>query len=910
MSSPSQTDAAPMFKLSKANKAVKRIDAAGAAALDHHHHRKTTRKPSPLANPSKRKKRIRRDTVLLASLSSSIPIPKFDCELERLERDFFGENDENNNSTMATSHSLQTVAACREDKTTNKTCEHETIIQQSEYKSKSNDGAKQASSCDETSQEIMMSKQRPIDPALIVLRQTRAEDHGTESNKEHTRTANGDSRVGREKEAYTSPEQSVKPVNGPKPPASPAEQQQQQQRPCNIELLASIRSFLAHSDPTRATPKQCYQCLEQQFKVTFSRQEKSWMRTQLVQILQEPKISDDDEAVSIPSQENSDQQHSFTTDKTTKSTISSSDIPQDLQRDTEKGNDKAHQLRPDHSVVNKTAADERCSHSSIINHKMDPEEPNGSTKELPGTNHRARADPHPKVAPEIVFVGDVDSDSDDGILQVPRIFVPSAAPSAPQPSKKAPKKATDKKPAGRKPAAAAASRGQKRTREHRCQLCTNCPCTFAKDSTASPSSALHLANSDDAIERALIRQVQKLEKTAEQYEDQLDAVRRRLKKHRREMWQKMQGEDDSDDQQRSSRYLPDKAAIKELMKNARPSNRMSSSTVDKSKKKLFSFAANYQPTLTQMLGPINKKTSTKKADGTKNESLSTIAEEGEHEDDDEQLVSVSGDIHDDDEDSYAASEAPSGHSLSEKVAAQVGDDESWSVEEVSVPVHRVQVGTHSQVVASVWESNENGYKCQWDVLFDNTTENLDLDQLCDMFDSDAHSDTSEKRQKTQTSSIQPVDYSVLSQRGKRVMEDIVKSILQDSSKHEVLEASCPNWKENVCFALKHSQEDDINDAMESIQEAKLNLEQTRKAIFAAAERRAAALDVFEYALAQSAARLHTHCQSDVVPKETESNGFFSQGSVASLIYEDVSTCSPVMPPMDSMVDECLNETIP
>ena len=89
--------------------------------------------------------------------------------------------------------------------------------------------------------------------------------------------------------------------------------------------------------------------------------------------------------------------------------------------------------------------------------------------------------------------------------------------------------------AAKKPAPAP----RKRARKGTCALCTTCPCQNAsahQDGTVLDLKTM--SKSDIAIEKALIRRIQKLEKSAESMETQVDVVKRKLKKHRREMWKK------------------------------------------------------------------------------------------------------------------------------------------------------------------------------------------------------------------------------------------------------------------------------------------------------------------------------------------------------------------------------------
>jgi hypothetical protein len=94
------------------------------------------------------------------------------------------------------------------------------------------------------------------------------------------------------------------------------------------------------------------------------------------------------------------------------------------------------------------------------------------------------------------------------------------------------------------PAAPAVTRGpQKRGRKNACALCTTCPCQRGHNgrddgTTTHIDMKESFARSDAAIERALIRRILKLEKSAESMQEQTELVRRSLKKHRRDVWKR------------------------------------------------------------------------------------------------------------------------------------------------------------------------------------------------------------------------------------------------------------------------------------------------------------------------------------------------------------------------------------
>eukprot|EP00536_Pseudo-nitzschia_multiseries_P016185 jgi/Psemu1/312877/fgenesh1_kg.1042_\ len=78
----------------------------------------------------------------------------------------------------------------------------------------------------------------------------------------------------------------------------------------------------------------------------------------------------------------------------------------------------------------------------------------------------------------------------------------------------------------------------------------------------------------------------------------------------------------------------------------------------------------------------------------------------------------------------------------------------------------------------------------------------------------------------------------------------------------MLERSCPNWKENIYFALSQKDPVDITQALESVRESKMHIQAQKKRILDAWESKNAALELFETALKRSADRLKSNGASD------------------------------------------------
>jgi hypothetical protein len=117
----------------------------------------------------------------------------------------------------------------------------------------------------------------------------------------------------------------------------------------------------------------------------------------------------------------------------------------------------------------------------------------------------------------------------------------------------------EKTPAQAK-AASARPPPRKRARKGSCALCTTCPCQNSHEhDDHTMVDFKSMSRSDGAVEKALIRRVQKLEKSTENLEEQAEAVRRKLKKHRRDMWRKKEQvlQARSKTFATESRFLPD-----------------------------------------------------------------------------------------------------------------------------------------------------------------------------------------------------------------------------------------------------------------------------------------------------------------------------------------------------------------
>ena len=367
-----------------------------------------------------------------------------------------------------------------------------------------------------------------------------------------------------------------------------------------------------------------------------------------------------------------------------------------------------------------------------------------------------------------------------------------------------------------------------------CQLCTSCPCKFA--ASGGSEGALDLATTDSAIEKALIRQLLKLEKTCDRYEEQTDVVRRKLKRHRREMWRKLEARKAlANATGAEGRFLQDLEQEQYNLEQHKKAERLATPLVDKAKAKLVQYPPGYQPTLTQMMGA-----STSHNDTAVDTNLDT--DNGVN---DEQAVNDietgEGNDHDSDHDSYI--------------------DDKMDVEEADIPPDCARINVEDareSGTVTLWENSSAGmFKCQWDQLFEDPCDAacIDFEQLQEMFDDVVSKQSSPASVSRESKLADDVDISMLSQRGQSIAEDIFGRLAADPEKLRSLDGTCRNWRENIMFAMHQRKPEDIRDALERVRAERDNLHRSKSALLKAIQGRDTALQLFETALRQSMARL-------------------------------------------------------
>jgi hypothetical protein len=113
--------------------------------------------------------------------------------------------------------------------------------------------------------------------------------------------------------------------------------------------------------------------------------------------------------------------------------------------------------------------------------------------------------------------------------------------------------------------------------------------------------------------------------------------------------------------------------------------------------------------------------------------------------------------------------------------------------------------------------------------------------------------------------------SSLSVRGQLLADEVMEGVTDDAEMLAALERACPNWRENVSFAMMQQSRDDVSDALENVRKSREKLLRGKAEIMRAIEREHAALDLFEDALEKSLTRF-----TDSGDDESVQEGFFSQ----------------------------------
>jgi len=413
--------------------------------------------------------------------------------------------------------------------------------------------------------------------------------------------------------------------------------------------------------------------------------------------------------------------------------------------------------------------------------------------------------------------------------------------SDPAPSEKAPAK-------GRK-------RGRAATTS--CTLCAKCPCRLRSRDSSSSSNTMEFAQSDAAIEKALIKRLLKLEETTDQYDEQTDAVRRRLKKHRRDVWKKredlLRRYDEQEAKRKgtssSSRFLPDVDEFNQYLETEhRQKKRRTAKAVAKGQAVLFGTvrAKTVQPTLTQMLGGGSDEDD----DGSEEVQTETSPEKKQKAD----ACDSDGNHQTDEESTLLEEEEPLCEPPSPVKAHRIEPKENTATTTTATAPQSDDNADRS----SIWDAVRHGnYTSAWDRLFHEETDDLGVDHLLGLLGSTQEEDVPSPESENsadKTPALTMMSQSSLSTRGRSLAEEITDQICGDECKRAAVERVCPNWKENIAFAMGRKNEADVSEALQNVRDTQAKLRQAKLKILQKIEQQEVALGIFEETLQQSLTR--------------------------------------------------------
>ena len=451
-------------------------------------------------------------------------------------------------------------------------------------------------------------------------------------------------------------------------------------------------------------------------------------------------------------------------------------------------------------------------------------------------------------------------------------------------------------------------------RSKSCLLCARCPCTL-RDRDSSGPVVTDFAQSDAAIEKALMKRLIKLEETTDLYDEQTDAVRRRLKKHRRDIWKKREAllkryderaakRNGANATASSSRFLPDVDELKQLDLVRGRKKQRTGKAVAKVQMAVFASTAKsaaIQPTLTQLFGG-NEDSADEMNEDNATGVLKTVPEG-----DEDSLQHGDQDGDENDESSVEAYCHP-----------QLG--------EIASPVVRVEPAKRNKSDSlsnnaercSIWDAVRHGsYTSAWDRLFCDESEDLGVDHLLGLFGASQDADNMSL---SAEQDIPDLSQSSLSTRGTSLADAVKCRVLADETLRLAIDHVCPEWQENVEFAMSHKVGTNVSEALQNVLEAKSRLQRVKLEISRRIEQQEAVLGVFEESLEQSLTRFATSATSSLPAQPSEiiiparSTGLASQ-SVESEI-RTVNSLSPTIRGVSAgtkhrnVADNCADRIMP
>ncbi|KAL7566237.1 hypothetical protein ACA910_011301 [Epithemia clementina (nom. ined.)] len=375
-----------------------------------------------------------------------------------------------------------------------------------------------------------------------------------------------------------------------------------------------------------------------------------------------------------------------------------------------------------------------------------------------------------------------------------------------------------------------------------CKLCSTCPCAKSNPQKES-SHALDMSKSDAAIEKALIRRLQKLEKIVERYASEEDAIRRRLKAHRRDMWRKRErlmrmGQDSA-----KSWFLPDAKELDAELNQAERRKPMSSRAVEHARAKVFGASkTTIQPTLTQIF--LSNK---------ENEDSRTNERNNQQSDQSVNVVAASS--------SSNPQVAPL--AMQPQIAPVCDEDAGFQSDPDDVfQTHtRVEFPCKSRTcepaltMVSLWSAHVAGeFGSSFDSLLVETidTENAGMNDLVDMIEQ-----CQEQRDDTHDYSDE-ITWSMLNEDDRELARKFISAVQEDVVALTAMQEVFNNWEENLLFCFYQQDRDAVLGAMVEIVETQKKIQEAVTLFSSVMERRGKAFGYFSDALTEKLKRLDAH----------------------------------------------------
>jgi hypothetical protein len=348
--------------------------------------------------------------------------------------------------------------------------------------------------------------------------------------------------------------------------------------------------------------------------------------------------------------------------------------------------------------------------------------------------------------------------------------------------------------------------------------------------------------------------------TTDQYDEQTEAIRRQLKKHRREMWKKREEmleackelEAGRKRNASKSHFLPDVGEYQHSAAVANATTKVGSNAVAKARKVVFPSRSGAQPTLTQMLGSSNKQPDTDLSSA--HEPMEQITEEHSPEKNTiNSSPSSSSDAELADDVSYA-----SVSSHTENQLVDLGEGSSGALNGFA----------SSNGGSSIWNAMLRGkFESSFDAVFTEKEEAPGVEYLLELGwlatdDSTVHQPDDNYCSPSQSS---------LSTRARSLAADLTGQISADAAKVSAIAAACPNWRENVDYAMRQQDESEVTGAFQKVEDELIALEQEEEQVLRRIRQKRAVLVMYKESLQLSLTRFGVSC-----PEKGEAGFFLSQ----------------------------------